>query len=206
MMQVLDRVYQATDRNLMTSLMVIDQSSAFDCVNHAILIRKLRKYNCSEDIITWMQNYLNYGTQFVSIGCHNSDMIALYRGVPQGSILGRLLYSIYMNELSETTRDDSCKDAAHLDNKNLFENPCENCGLIVTYADNATFVISNKKRIINQLKLNTSLAKIAIFLSSNELAINVSKTSIVECMIKQKRGRTHGDPPPSDSGGPVQTW
>ena len=48
---------------------------------------------------------------------------------------------------------------------------------------------------MNQLKLNTSLAKLEVFLNMNELAINVTKTAIVECMIKQKRARTPGEPP-----------
>ena len=65
----------------------------------------------------------------------------------------------------------------------------------MTYADDATFVVANKNRIMNQLKLNTSLAKLEVFLNMNELAINVTKTAIVECMIKQKRGRTPGVPP-----------
>ena len=195
MLQVLDRIYRATDKNLMTSLMAIDQSLAFDCDSHLILVRKLWKYKCSENTITWIENYLNYRSQQVSIGRHLSRMTALDRGVPQGSILGPLLYLIYTNELAETTKDDSCNDISHRERKKLFSDTCDKCGLIVMYADDATFVISNKNRVMNQFKLNTSLAKLEIFLSTNELAINVSKTAIVECMIKQKRGRTPGEPP-----------
>ena len=67
--------------------------------------------------------------------------------------------------------------------------------MVVLYADDATLVLSNKNRIQNQLLLNINLAKLDSFLNNNELALNTTKTSILEQMIKQKKGRTPGDPP-----------
>ena len=172
-MQVLDTLYQATDNNQMTSLMALDQSAAFDSVNHSLLLRKLKLYKCSNSTMEWMQSYLESRSQYISIGGQKSRMSALYRGVPQGSILGPLLYLVYINEIAETISDSTCRNPIHDDRSKLFTDNCENCGIIVTYADDATFLISDRSRTQNQLKLNLNLAKIEQFLNENELAINV---------------------------------
>ena len=71
--------------------MTIDQSAAFDCVSHKILIDKLRIYNIDEKALSWLTSYLEYRTQFMTIGRARSRMGRVSRGVPQGSVLGLLL-------------------------------------------------------------------------------------------------------------------
>ena len=189
LLQVLDRMYAATDNNLITSLMALDQSAAFDCVSHKILLSKLEAYKFSQESLKWMNSYLSNRSQFVVVGKHKSSIVALDRGVPQGSILGPLLYSIYTNELANSVIDSSCTNIVHNNHNSLFHNNCPNCGMTIQYADDTTYVIASKLRSSNQQKLNLALAKMEIFLTSNELAINVSKTSTLECMMKQKKGR-----------------
>ena len=58
-MDIMDTLYQATDDNLMTSMMALDQSAAFDCVSHVILMRKLAAYKLSKKTLAWIQNYLH---------------------------------------------------------------------------------------------------------------------------------------------------
>ena len=84
LMQLSDSLYMSTDNNMISSLMAIDQSAAFDCVNHSILIRKLAKYNCHQDSLDWFSSYLGHRTQQIKIGRHVSRMTSLDRGVPQG--------------------------------------------------------------------------------------------------------------------------
>ena len=193
-LQVTDKLYQATDRNMITSIMAIDQSSAFDCVSHNLLLEKLKIYGCHENTVEWIKNYLESRSQYVNVGRFDSRIVSLSIGVPQGSILGPILYSIYTNEIAETIVDKNCNNEVH-DKTNLFSRECENCGTVVTYADDATLVTSNKLRVMNQLRMNVCLAKLESYLNNNELAINTSKTAILELMIKQKRGRTLGEPP-----------
>ena len=97
MLQVTENLYRATDENLIAQLLAIDQSSAFDCVHHGILIRKLEKYGCSSNTLKWITSYLSHRSQFINVGRHNSRMEATPRGVPQGSILGPLLFLAFTN-------------------------------------------------------------------------------------------------------------
>ena len=193
--QIMDNLYQATDLNMMSSMMAIDQSSAFDSVSHNLLLRKLEAYTISKKSLKWIESYLQCRSQTVDIGKHQSNSKSLDRGVPQGSILGPLLYLVFTNEMADTTMEIDRKMPCHQDRSKLFVD-CTACGSIVTYADDATLMIYDHCRTLNQVKLNMNLDKLEQFLSNNELAINVAKTSIIELMIsKKKKGRTTGDPP-----------
>ena len=179
----------------MMSLMALDQSAAFDCVNHLILLRQLKMYGCCPDTIQWMSSYLQGRSQYVSIWKHESDYMSLDRGVPQGSILGPFIYLLYINEMAEVVKDLNCTNPVHSVKSSLFSENCSTCGQIVVYADDAAFVVSEKRRFENQRRLNLNLARLEIVLNTNDLIINVSKTAILETMIKQKKGRTPGEPP-----------
>ena len=194
-LQLMDELYRATDDGQISQLLAIDQSAAFDCVSHQILLRKLTKYGCSTGTISWMRNYLSHRTQYTSIGRHKSHMVATDRGVPQGSILGPLLYLIYTNEIGETVKDKDCKDLTHLDRTKLFGSNCGRCGLIVNYADDLTYHVANRSRNMNQQKISENLTILKDFLNDNELVINAGKTATLELMTKQKKGRTGGEPP-----------
>ena len=179
----------------MSSVMTIDQTAAFDCVMHGILLEKLRLYKLGEKALKWMENYLDGRSQLVNIGRAHSRTVALSRGVPQGSVLGPLLYSVYTNELTECIRDPACRNIVHDDTTRLFDKQCNECGCIEQYADDTTYIISSKIRNHNQQKLEDNLARIQEFLTTNYLTVNTKKTKLTETMIKQKRGRMAGTPP-----------
>ena len=80
-------------------LLLIDFSKAFDMVNHNILLQKLRHYGIRGIANDWFRSYLGNREQFVSISGHNSDKKKLKYSVPQGSILGPLLFIIYINDM-----------------------------------------------------------------------------------------------------------
>ena len=192
---IADIIYQAADNKEIAQMLTIDQSAAFDLVDHEILVRKLKLYNISTEVIKWIQNYLGFRSNVVSVGGVTSHFVAQNRGVPQGSIIGPLLYSVFVNELSDITRRPECKETVHLDNTRLFGPPCTNCGIINTYADDSTYVVTQKKREDNQTRILEIMDKMKIFCLENGLHLNEGKTTILENMVAQKRARLPGSPP-----------
>ena len=181
---------------MMAQLTSIDESCAFDCVEHAILIDKMKLYKFSEKTINWFMDYLKYRSQYVCIGAKNSRMRQIHMGVPQGSVLGTILYTIYINELPSLTNDDLCEHPQHIRNSSmLFGNKCLTCGEVPSYADDATVIAASNNRVENQEKLEKNMEKIQVFLQDNKLTMNPTKTTLVESMLPQKRWRTVGDPP-----------
>ena len=164
-------------------------------LSHNILLRKLKLYNFSEKVLKWTISYLNFRSQYVSIGTRNSRYSSVTSGVPQGSVLGPIFYVIYMNELPSLMNDNNCEESVHDDNTKLFTDYCNKCGQMPTYADDSTIVISTANRFDAQDKIITITNRVKSFLSSNSLSLNLGKTEIVETMVRQKRARLPGLPP-----------
>ena len=195
LLQLSNSILQATDSNLISTLVTIDESAAFDCVNFKILQKKLQLYNFDQKTRDWIDNYLDSRLQYVEIGVKKSDTMEIKQGVPQGSILGPLIFSIYTNELPAVVRQPNCQDPAHREQDFLFGDNCRNCGSVPSYADDATFVIESKNREISQSKIEEATTSMKNFLNSQDLCVNMEKTCILETMVKQKRSRIKGVQP-----------
>ena len=77
----------------------MDLTKAFDCLPHSLLLGKLNAYGISDKSCSLVSNYLSNRKQRVKLGPHCSEWADIVRGVPQGSILGRLLFNVFINDI-----------------------------------------------------------------------------------------------------------
>ena len=94
-----------TDAGKVSVLVLLDLSAAFDTVEHAILLQRLEDWvGISGSALNWFKSYLKDRKYFVEIGNCVSDQMVMTCGVPQGSILGHLLFNLYMLPLGQLIR------------------------------------------------------------------------------------------------------
>ena len=86
----------------LTLAVLYDISKAFDVIDHTIILKKMEKYGIRGIANYWFRNYLSDRTQFVAINGIQSQKVPIKIGVPQGSILGPLLYLIYVNDIGNS--------------------------------------------------------------------------------------------------------
>ena len=116
--QLTNEILNSFEQNLLTLGVFIDLSKAFDTVDHSILITKLDHYGIKGKTLNWFKSYLKYRSQCVCLESDSSDFKEISCGVPQGSILGPLLFLIYVNDIYNTS--GKLKFILFADDTNLF--------------------------------------------------------------------------------------
>lgn len=163
--KVTEDIRYCLDGNQIAFLILLDHSKAFDTVDHNILLLKLEGlFNFSTSAVRLVASYLYGRFQAVYSGNRSSQFLEVTRGVPQGSILGPLLYTIYANDLPEQLK---------------FCN-------IHMYADDVQLYTSCSINDINNCteRINTDLSNVLHWAAANKLCINPKKS---KCLLIHKR-------------------
>ena len=101
--QLVDKIHCAVEKNESTIGVFLDLSKAFDTIDHKILLHKLEHYGFRGIVLDWFKSYLSNRTQYVFFNNCKSEMKEIVCGVPQGSILGPLLFILYVNDITFAT-------------------------------------------------------------------------------------------------------
>ena len=121
LVKVMNDLLLAVDRKQRVGLVLLDLSAAFDTVNHSILLRRLQqRVGVEGSALEWFRSYLSNRTQRVLVGGMASDEQALGTGVPQGSVLGPLLFSIYMGPLGDVIRSQGLSVHFYADDTQVY--------------------------------------------------------------------------------------
>jgi len=113
-----DAVLEAIDKKKTTAVVLLDMSKAFDSIHHNILFDKLRDVGVSTLAFRWFHSYLSNRNQRVRINSTLSEALPLVSGIPQGSIMGPLLFTIYVNDLSNVPRN--CSTECYVDDTKIY--------------------------------------------------------------------------------------
>ena len=170
------------DRGKINAVVFLDLKKAFDTVNHKILLSKLRKYGICDKAHSWFESYLDNRMQRCSVNGTLSRSCSLSCGVPQGTILGPLLFLLYINDLPSclsNCQSRMCADDTHL-----------------TYAG---FSADNI-----QTCLNDDLVNVSNWLIANKLTLNMTKTEFMLIGSRQRLCTLTVPSRPSINGSPIE--
>ena len=117
-LHLIDKVTNGMDNSEHTLGIFLDFSKAFDSLDHNIILFKLNYYGIRGSYLEWFRSYLSNRKQYVSIDGAASTLLPLTCGVPQGSIIGPLLFLIYINDISKSS--DAVSFILFADDSNLF--------------------------------------------------------------------------------------
>ena len=162
LIKVTDDIMNGIDSKKVVFMVLLDLSAAFDTVDHLVLLSRLHhRFNICGSVLNWLQSYLKGWTTRVSINGHFSDHISVDFGVPQGSVLGPLLFSAYTTPIGDIIRKHGISYHIYADDCQLY----------------ASFNPRNSDDMDNTLeKISRCIGEIRAWMTVNYLKLNDAKT------------------------------
>ena len=170
-LELIDRITNKMDTNEIPLNIFLDLSKAFDTIDHSILLNKLKYYGLKGSTLNLFQSYLSNRKQYTEIEDTTSTILPIQVGVPQGSILGPILFIIYVNDLPQ----------------------CSNKFDFIMYADDTTlsstidsFCDINSNASADSL-INAEIDKVIEWLKINKLSLNKNKSKYMTFHMPKKQ-------------------
>ena len=157
LIQITEQIKESLENGKVGCGIFIDLRKAFDTVNHEILLKKMEHYGVRGSSLQWFRSYLSDRRQYVYFNGHSSETKVVTCGVPQGSVLGPLLFLLYINDLPNIS--------------DVFK--------FYLFADDTNLYYENENIKDLEFNINKELKKLSQWLSVNRLSLNLGKTNYV---------------------------
>lgn len=162
-LKTLTDIYKSIDSGASTLLVALDLSAAFDTVSHEILLARLKhSFGISDTVLQWITSYLSSRSQFVMLSGFKSPITPLMSGVPQGSVLGPLLFAIYTSPVSNLVSSFGLSQQQYADDTQIY------------------ITVNKSSTSISFSSIESCLSSLCLWYAHNNLCINPSKS---ECII-----------------------
>ena len=152
-----DDVLKGLNEKMFTTACFIDLRKAFDTVSHSILKKKILKFGINQNIIKWINDYLTNRQQRCIVNSVTSDYLDITCGVPQGSIMGPLLFLIYLNDITNNLHNSTVR----------------------LYADDTVIYTTNNSEDVAHNIISNELDIVTRWCDMNQLTMNLSKTKVM---------------------------
>ena len=156
--EVINYVHRLIDKKKYTAIASLDLSKAFDSIKHKLLLKKLRKLGLSENSVQWIGSYLKSRKQRTKFNNYTSQEETVYSGIPQGSILGPLLFLCFTNDFHDQFNED-------------FKT--------IAYADDTQIIVEAKTLTQLKTKVQEGITLAQKWYQSNTMKNNIGKTEVI---------------------------
>ena len=164
LVEIVNQLYENIDKGHFTAIAKLDLSKAFDSISHTLLLHKLANLGLSENSINYLKSYLTNRVQRTKFKNCISEKEIIKSGIPQGSILGPILFVCFTNDLAEE-----------------FKKECK----VVCYADDTQLIVEASNPRLLKTKIENVIQTAQKWYSKNSMKNNIDKTEIL--IIKKKK-------------------
>ena len=166
---MVDTWIQSLDEGKIVSALLLEVSAGFDVINHYLLMKKLEKYKLNNNTLSCFRSYLTERHQAVQVESATSPLLPVPYGVPQGSILGPLLFLIFINELPEAVKVEQPDEDPSTDPE----------ADIIIYADDNTPFTAAKDPAALQVKVQKEADTVTNWFDRNDMVVSSDKTKLL---------------------------